>query len=439
MPKSKFTHHKLSFVGAGYVGLVSGTALADIGHQVMLVDKDKSKIESLRRGGIPIYEPGLKELVHKNVKAGRLSFTTSLPEAVKESDVVFIAVNTPPSDDGQADLSYVKAAAREIAESANSYKIIVNKSTVPVTTGELVREILKQHNSHGVDFDVVSNPEFLREGVAIYDFMKGDRVVLGVENKRAEKIMREIYEPLDMPIFVTDLKSAELIKYASNSFLAAKISFINAVAQISEQTGANIDDIAKGIGMDQRIGHRFLHAGIGYGGSCFPKDVQAFIKIADKHGYDFALLKEVEEVNEKARQLFIKKIKRALGKPNNKTIAMWGLAFKPNTDDMRSAPSITIAEALHKAGVKIQAYDPEARKTAQAVLGNKVQYMNDKYETLEGADVLVIVTEWDEFAKADWKKVRKLLKEPVIVDGRNMFKPADMQRKGFVYHSIGRG
>lgn len=439
MSKQKNVSHKLSFIGAGYVGLVSGTCLAEIGHHVVLVDKNESKIETLKNGGVPIFEPGLKELVAKNVKAGRLSFTTSFAKAVKESDVVFIAVNTPPDDNGHADLTYVQAAAKEIAEVSDSYKIIVNKSTVPVTTGNLVASILEKHNKHKVHFDVVSNPEFLREGSAIEDFLEGDRVVIGVESEKAQEIMREIYEPLNQTIFFTDIKSAELIKYSSNSFLATKISFINAVAQICEATGANIDDVAKGIGLDKRIGKHFLNAGIGYGGSCFPKDVSAYIAIAGKHGYDFDLLKDVERINKEARQLFIKKIEHAVKGKDKKTIAMWGLAFKPNTDDMREAPSITIAEALHKAGIKIQAYDPEARETAKAVIGNKIEYMKDKYEVLQGADALVIVTEWDEFKEADWEKVRESLKDPIIIDGRNMFQPKDMEEKGFTYISIGRG
>lgn len=439
MPNTSTPDHKLAFIGAGYVGLVSGTCLADIGHHVILVDKNESRINTLKRGGVPIFEPGLEELVKKNVDAGRLSFTTNLPEAVKESDVIFIAVNTPPAEDGQADLTYVEAAAKEIAESADSYKVIVNKSTVPVTTGNRVAEILKQNNRQGVDFDIVSNPEFLREGSAIKDFMEGDRVVVGIDNPRAEKIMKEIYEALDMPVFITDVKSAELIKYASNSFLATKISFINAVARICELTGGNIDDVAKGMGMDARIGKHFLQAGIGYGGSCFPKDVSAFIKIAGKHGYEFDLLKDVEDINEDARDLFIKKIEHAIGGTKGKTIAMWGLAFKPNTDDMRSAPSITVSKALHKQGVIIQAYDPEARKTAEEVIGDAVQYMADKYDALKGADALIVMTEWDEFKEADWDKVRTLLKEPVVIDGRNMFKPQEMEENGFVYHSIGRG
>ena len=446
MSKPDVSSHKLAFIGAGYVGLVSGTCLAEIGHTVVLVDKNESKIQTLKDGNIPIFEPGLKELVAKNVKAGRLSFTTSFGKAVKESDVIFIAVNTPPDDNGHADLRYVEAAAKEIGEVADSYKLIVNKSTVPVTTGGLVHDMLHKHNSHKVHFDVASNPEFLREGSAIDDFMKGDRVVIGIASEHAKKIMQEIYEPLNQPIFFTDIKSAELIKYSSNSFLAVKISFINAVAQVCEATGANIDDVAKGIGMDKRIGKAFLNAGIGYGGSCFPKDVSAYIAIAKKHGYDFDLLKDTEKINQEARHIFIKKIEKALnGKDTlrqaqgKKTIAMWGLAFKPNTDDMREAPSITIAEKLHASGVKIQAYDPEARATAKAVIGNKVEYMKDKYEALKGADALVIVTEWDEFKEADLEKVRETLKDPIIIDGRNMFKPQEMKEKGFTYISIGRG
>lgn len=439
MSKKPSTPHNLAFIGSGYVGLVSGTALADIGHTVILVDKDESKIRRLKTGSIPIFEPGLDELVKKNVDAGRLSFTTSLPKALETSDVVFIAVGTPSADDGRADLSYVKAAAQEIAEEADSYKVVVNKSTVPPTTGDMVKEILAKHNKNGVDFDVVSNPEFLREGSAIYDFMEGDRVVVGVDNERAEKIMREIYEPLDMTVFFTDIKSAELIKYASNSFLATKISFINAVARICELTGGNIDDVAKGMGMDKRIGGSFLNAGIGYGGSCFPKDVSAFVAIAEEHGYNFELLKSVEDVNKDARHIFIDKIKHALGTPKGKKIAMWGLAFKPNTDDMREAPSITVAAELKKAGVEIAAYDPEAEETAKQVIGDAVTYHSDRYDTLRDADALVIMTEWDEFKDTNWDTVRASLTQPVIIDGRNMFKPHDLEEQGFVYHSIGRG
>ena len=438
---SKKTHkkHKLAFIGAGYVGLVSGTALSEIGHEVILVDNNKDKIAQLKKGGIPIYEPGLTELVKKNTKAGRLSFTTSLKDAVKQSEVIFIAVNTPPLPSGKADLSFVAAAAREIAEVADSYKVVVDKSTVPVQTGERVSDTIKQYNKRKIDFDVVSNPEFLREGSAIEDFLKPDRIVVGVENKRAEKIMREIYSPIKAPFIVTDVKSAELIKHASNSFLAMKISFANALARICELSGANIDQVAHGMGMDFRINTHFLNSGIGYGGSCFPKDVSAFITIADELGYDFGLLKEVEAINKQARELFLLKIEQALWVTKGKTIAVWGLAFKPNTDDMRNAPSIPILEQLHADGAKIQAYDPEATETAKTELGNKVQYKKNMYDALKGADALVVITDWDEFKEPKWDKVSSLLKNPIIIDGRNMFDPKTMEKKGFVYHSVGRG
>jgi len=438
MPKKKITH-KLAFIGAGYVGLVSGTCLAEIGHSVILVDNNKDKIAKLKKGVIPIYEPGLEELVKKNVEARRLTFTVSLKKAVAESDIIFIAVNTPPQTSGKADLSYVAGAAREIAEAAEAYKVVVDKSTVPVQTGERVADTIKQYNKRKIDFDVVSNPEFLREGSAIKDFLEPDRIVIGVTNKRAEKIMREIYAPIKAPVVVTDVKSAELIKHASNSFLAAKISFINAVARICELSGANIDEVAAGMGMDIRIGKHFLQAGIGYGGSCFPKDVAAFITIADELGYNFELLKAVEEINEQAQQLFLLKIEQALWVTKEKKIAVWGLAFKPNTDDMRNAPSIGIIKKLHADGADIHAFDPQALETARAVLGTKITYHKNQYEALRGADALVILTDWDEFKQTDWKKVHRLLENPIIIDGRNMFQPQEMEQQGFVYHSVGRG
>lgn len=431
--------HTLAFIGAGYVGLVSGTCLAEIGHTVVLVDNNESKIEKLKNGHIPIYEPGLEDLVKKNVKEGRLTFTTSLQKAVEQSEVIFIAVNTPPQANGRADLSFVAGATREIAEAATSYKVIVDKSTVPVKTGERVLETVKQYNKHGLDFDVVSNPEFLREGSAIEDFMKPDRIVVGVENERAAKIMREIYEPIDAPFIETNVNSAELIKHASNSFLAMKISFANALARICELSNANIDQVTYGMGLDSRIGKSFLNAGIGYGGSCFPKDVSAFITIAEDLGYNFDVLKEVEKINEDMRELFIQKIEKALWITKGKKIALWGLAFKANTDDMRNAPSITIVERLHKDGAIISAYDPEASHTAKQVLGDKVEYASSKEEALTDADALVIVTEWDEFKNPDWDLVKNSLHNPIIIDGRNMFDPQDMEKLGFVYHSIGRG
>jgi UDPglucose 6-dehydrogenase len=434
-----FVSHSLAFVGAGYVGLVSGTCLAEIGHNVILIDNNPDKITKLNKGSIPIYEPGLEELVKKNVKAGRLSFTASLDKAVKKSEVIFIAVNTPPLPDGKADLSYVAAAAREIAEVADSYKVVVDKSTVPVQTGERVAETITRYNKRSIDFDVVSNPEFLREGSAIEDFLQPDRIVVGVNNERAERIMREIYAPIDAPFIVTDVKSAELIKHASNSFLAMKISFANALARICELAGANIDLVSQGMGLDERIGKHFLKAGVGYGGSCFPKDVSAFITIAEDLGYEFGLLKEVEKINEQAKALFLLKIEQALWVTKGKKIALWGLAFKSNTDDMRNAPSITIVNKLHKDGAIIQAYDPQASHTAREVLGNKVEYKKNMYDALKGADALVIVTDWDEFKQADLNKVHSFLHTPIIIDGRNLFDPSDMEKRGFVYHSVGRG
>ena len=435
---SKSSSHTLAFIGAGYVGLVSGTCLAEIGHTVILVDNNKEKITKLKKGVIPIFEPGLEELVKKNVKAKRLTFTTSLKDAVNQSDVIFIAVNIPPLANGQADLSYVAGAAREIAEAAQEYKVVVDKSTVPVQTGERVKETIERYRKNNIDFDVVSNPEFLREGSAIEDFLKADRIVVGVENERAEKIMREIYAPIDAPFIVTDVKSAELIKHASNSFLAMKISFANALARICELSGANIDQVTHGMGLDFRIGKHFLKAGVGYGGSCFPKDVSAFISIADELGYDFGLLKEVEKVNKQAKHLFLRKIEKSLWVTKNKKIAIWGLAFKGNTDDMRNAPSIDIIEALDKDGAQIHAYDPEATETARAVFGNKIQYHKDMYSPLKDADALVIITDWDHFKEPDWKKVADLLKSPLIIDGRNMYDQLDMEKQGFVYHSVGR-
>lgn len=439
MPKKKFKKHRLAFIGAGYVGLVSGTALSEIGHDVMLVDNNKDKVNKLKKGEVPIYEPGLDDLIKKNVKAGRLSFTNSLKDAVKKSEVIFIAVNTPPLPSGKADLSFVASAAKEIAEVADSYKVVVDKSTVPVQTGERVADTIKQYNKRKIDFDVVSNPEFLREGSAIKDFMEPDRVVIGVDNKRAEKIMRELYSPVDAPLIVTNVKSAELIKHASNSFLAMKISFANALARICELSGANIDQVAYGMGMDFRINTHFLNAGVGYGGSCFPKDVSAFIAIAEEMGYDFGLLKEVEKINKEARDLFMAKIEQALWVTKGKTIAIWGLAFKPNTDDMRNAPSVPLIEKLHGEGAVINAYDPEATNTAKAELGNKVKYEKNMYAPLKGAEALVIITDWDEFKEPDWEKVSSLLKNPVVIDGRNMFDPKEMEKRGFVYHSMGRG
>jgi UDPglucose 6-dehydrogenase len=428
---------KVAIVGSGYVGLVTGTCLSEIGHSVICIDNNESKIVQLKRGKIPIYEPGLDEMVKKNMAAGRLTFSSNLKEAVKASDIVFIAVGTPPREDGSADLSYVENVARQIAESMDSYKVIVEKSTVPVETGERVKRTIQLYNKKGVEFDVVSNPEFLKEGDAMEDFMKPDRIVIGVDTKKAELIMKDLYKPINAKVIVTDIKSAEIIKHASNSFLATKISFINAVAQICEKTGADVKKVAEGMGADSRIGPKFLAAGIGYGGSCFPKDVDAFVKIAEKNGYDFKLLKEVQSINKVQRHHFIKKIHDALWVVKDKTIAIWGLSFKPNTDDMREAPSIDVINALQKEGAKIRAYCPGAMEKARELINN-VELCNDMYDAIDDADALIIMTDWDQFKKADMAKVRSLLKNPIILDARNMHEPEAMRQQGFEYYCIGR-
>jgi len=424
-------------IGTGYVGLVTGVCLADMGHTVHCVDNDTKKIDKLHKNVMPIYEPGLEELVVKNKNDGRLSFSTSIAQGVRESDIIFISVQTPPKPNGEADLSAVANVSREIASHMDSYKIIVDKSTVPVHTGEKVAETIKRYNKHNIDFDVVSNPEFLREGSAIYDTMHPDRIVIGTNSVRAAKILQELYSPLKAPVIVTDIKSAEIIKHASNSFLAMKISYINALAQICEKVGADIEKVAEGMGLDKRIGRAFLNAGIGYGGACFPKDVSAFIRIAEKLNYDFKLLKCVEEINKQQRMNIVKKIEDTLWVLDDKTIGILGIAFKPNTDDIRNAPSLDIIEALQKDGAEIKAYDPQAMENAKGVLKN-VTYCKDPYEVINGADALVILTEWDEFKNIDLERVRKSLTHPIIVDARNMFDPAEMEEKGFVYKSIGR-
>jgi len=417
--------------------LVTGTCLADLGNEVVCVDIDGEKIKSLNKGIIPIYEPGLDGLVAKNKKAGRLEFTSNLKKSIKECSVVFICVGTPPKENGEADLSYVENVARAIAEAMDSYKVIVEKSTVPVETGEKVARTIRAYNVHKADFDVVSNPEFLREGNAVNDFMHPDRIVIGCENERSRNVMKELYSPLNAPIIFTDIKSAEIIKHASNSFLATKISFINAIANICELAGADIEKVSEGMGFDKRIGRSFLNAGIGYGGSCFPKDVDAFVRIAEKFGYDFRLLKAVQEINNAQRANFMKKIEKALWVVKGKTIGVLGLAFKPNTDDMRLAPSIDIIFQLQKEGAKIKAYDPEAMQKAGQIF-NDIAYFNSPYETAAGSDALVILTEWKEFKEIDLKRIKPLMKHPLIIDGRNIYNPEEMRKEGFVYISIGR-
>lgn len=427
----------ISIIGSGYVGLVTGTCFADLGNRVICVDNDEEKIKLLKKGIMPIYEPGLEELVKRNVKEKRLSFTTSIEEGVKRAKVIFIAVGTPPKKGGEANLSYVEAVSKEIARNMKGYKVVVEKSTVPVETGEWVKHTIKINNRKKVPFDVVSNPEFLREGSAIPDFMNPDRIVLGVESKRAEKIMTELYKPLKAPIIITDIKSAEIIKHASNAFLATKISFINAVANLCEKTGADILQVAEGMGYDKRIGRAFLNAGIGFGGFCFPKDLAAFRHIAQKLGYDFNLLKEVERINEAQKRLILEKIEKALWNLNHKTIGILGLSFKPNTDDLRYAPSLDIIKALQREGARIKAFDPAAMKKAAKIL-KKIEFCPDAYEVAKGSDCLVILTEWNEFKELDLKKIKRLLKTPVIIDGRNIYEPKEMKKLGFKYQGIGR-
>ncbi|HAV42489.1 TPA: UDP-glucose 6-dehydrogenase [bacterium] len=428
---------KIAVIGTGYVGLVSGTCLAEIGHQVVCCDNDSQKIMTLKEGKIPIYEPGLEEMIRHNVMMKRLSFTTSIEEATKESLVIFIAVGTPPKENGEADLSYVEAVSREIGQAMDGYRVIVEKSTVPVKTGQWIKRTIEADNIHSHPFDVVSNPEFLREGSAIEDFMYPDRVVLGVESERAKQIMVEVYEPLNAPLVITSLESAELIKHASNSFLSLKISFINAISRICELVGADVEVVAKGMGLDKRIGPDFLRAGCGYGGFCFPKDLLAFIKIAEEVGYDFKLLKEVQEINEAQKMAVVRKTEELLWNLNNKTIGILGLAFKPNTDDMREAPSITIIKGLQSEGVKIKAYDPVAMPRAKEVLEDVI-YGNDPYEVAEGSDCLILLTEWPQFKDLDLLKIKELLSRPNIVDGRNIYQPEEMRKLGFNYKSIGR-
>lgn len=428
---------RISIIGSGHVGLVTGACLADLGNRVICVDNNVEKITMLKRGEMPIYEAGLEELVNRNVRAGRLSFTTSIKEGVENSEIIFIAVNTPPKPDGEADLCYVEAVSREVAQAMKDYRIIVEKSTVPVETGKWISRTVRLNNKKNINFDIVSNPEFLREGSAVYDFMHPDRIVLGVNSQKAERIMRELYQPLNAPIIVTDIESAEIIKHASNSFLAMKISYINSIANICEKVGADIKKVAEGMGYDGRIGHDFLNAGVGFGGACLPKDLRAFVGITQRLGYDFELLKIVEKINQQQKELLVSKVRDAVWNIKDKTIGILGLAFKPNTDDMRNAPAIDIIQMLQREEAKIKAYDPVAMPVAREIL-KEVTYCKNPYETAEGSDALVILTEWEEFKKLDLNKIKRLMKAPILIDGRNIFEPEKMKRLGFIYKSIGR-
>jgi UDPglucose 6-dehydrogenase len=428
-------------IGSGYVGLVSGACFADFGHVVTCVDLDAGKIERLKAGVMPIYEPGLDELVRSNVKAGRLGFTTDLAEGMAEADAVFIAVGTPSRrGDGHADLSYVYAAARDIARNLKDFAVVVTKSTVPVGTGDEVERIIRRENP-GADFAVASNPEFLREGAAIGDFKRPDRIVIGVEDPRARTVLEELYRPLFLnqaPILVTARRTAELIKYAANAFLAVKITFINEMADLCEKVGANVQEVARGIGLDNRIGPKFLNAGPGYGGSCFPKDTLALIKTAEDHDSPVRIVEAAVKANDLRKRAMGRKVIAACGGDvRGKTLAILGLTFKPETDDMRDAPSITIIRTLEDAGARIVAYDPEGIEQAAQVLEN-VEYRDSAYAALDGADAMVLVTEWDEFRALDLERVRALLKSPVVVDLRNVYRPDEMARHGFAYTGVGR-
>lgn len=431
---------KISVIGSGYVGLVAGTCFAESGNDVICVDNDINKIRVLRKGQTPIYEPGLEELLKKNIKEKRLKFTNDLEKAVKHSEIIFLALPTPQSEDGSADLKHVLSVAEQIGKYINGYKIIVNKSTVPVGTAFKVRDIIKKHTKY--EFDVVSNPEFLKEGAAINDFLKPDRVVIGTTSEKARKIMGDLYAPFvrtGKPILFMDELSAELTKYAANALLATKVTFMNEIANICERVGADVKYVRLGVGSDERIGPQFLFPGVGFGGSCFPKDIAALVKTSSDYGYDFQILKAVQNVNAEQKKLLVKKILKYFhNKLKGKTIAIWGLSFKPNTDDMREAPSITIINELLKNGAKIQAHDPVAINEAKKIFGKKIKYLKNNYDALKGAHALAIVTEWGEFRRPDFDRIKKLMKNCVIFDGRNIYEPEMMKETGITYYPIGR-
>lgn len=431
---------KVCVIGTGYVGLVAGTCLAEMGNNVICVDNDLKKLEQLEQGIVPIYEPGLEELIKVNVAENRLSFTNDLKSAVQNSLVCFIAVGTPQGEDGSADLKYVYQVAESIGEAINGYKVIVDKSTVPVGTAEKVTEIIKSKTNE--EFDVVSNPEFLKQGAAVDDFLKPDRVVIGSNSHRATEIMQDLYSPFlrtGNPVIIMDVKSAEMTKYAANSFLAVKISYANEIANICEKVGANAEMVRIGMCSDKRIGSQFLFPGLGYGGSCFPKDVKALLKTAKDNNCDYQLLQAADDVNKRQRQIFIKKILKRFGENlAGMTFAIWGLAFKPKTNDMREAPAITIINALLERGAKIQAYDPKAFDCAQFYFGDKITYSKSAYEALTDADCMLLLTEWNEFRRPDFDKINELLKQPIIFDGRNQYNAERLKQRGFEYYCVGR-
>ena len=430
---------KVAVVGTGYVGLVVGACLAESGNDVMCVDKDEAKVRMLRRGKSPIYEPGIEDLLRRNKSEGRLVFTTDLAKAVRQSTIIFIAVGTPQGEDGSADLQHVMGVATQIAKAMNGYKVIVDKSTVPVGTAQKVRDVIRRETTH--PFSVVSNPEFLKQGAAVDDFMKPDRVVIGAEDPRAAELMVALHKPFTRtgaPIMVMDCASAELSKYAANAMLATKISFMNEIANVCEVYGADVDRVRQAMGADRRIGPAFLFPGVGYGGSCFPKDVKALMKFSADKKYDFKILKAVETVNESQKRLLLRKLDGHFGTLKGKTIAVWGLAFKPNTDDMREAPAIPIIKTLLEKGAKVHVYDPEAMTMAKGFFGSAVTYHKKNYDALKGADGLAVITEWQEFREPDFQRMRKMMKTPVIFDGRNIYQPEQMKELGFTYYSVGR-
>jgi len=431
---------KIAVIGTGYVGLVTGTCLAETGNKVICVDIDAAKVQKMQEGQVPIYEPGLDVLFHRNIAQGRLTFTTDLAHGIKDAQIIFMALPTPPGGDGAADLSYILGAAKDISKLVTEYKVIVNKSTVPVGTADKVQAVFKAHTD--IEIDVVSNPEFLREGVAVEDFMKPDRVVIGTRSERAQKLMSELYGPYvrqGNPVLFMDERSSELTKYAANSFLATKITFMNEIANLCEIVGADVDAVRKGIGSDARIGKRFLFPGIGYGGSCFPKDVQALSKSADENNYDFQILKAVMEVNEKQKTVLVEKLlKYYKGDLKGKHFALWGLAFKPETDDIREAPALYIIDELVKHGATVTAFDPEAMANVKRLLGDKISYVEDQYEALQDADALLIATEWSVFRNPDFEKMEEVLSNKVIFDGRNLYDLDKMIDLGYYYNSVGR-
>ncbi|MFA7677775.1 MAG: UDP-glucose/GDP-mannose dehydrogenase family protein [Candidatus Omnitrophota bacterium] len=432
--------YKICVVGAGHVGLVAAACFSKLGHKVVCVDNNRSKIQMLKGMSMPFHEPGLESLVKSAVKRRNLEFLFSLTEGIRSSEVIFIAVGTPPKKDGSADLSSVENVAHAAAKNLNSYKLVVSKSTVPVQTGKRIQEIIKNNKKNGLKFDVASNPEFLREGRAIYDFFYPDRIVLGVESKRAENILRGIYSSVKAPFVVTDINTAELIKHASNSFLATKISFINAVSRVCDLAGADIEKVSKAMGMDRRIGSKFLQAGIGYGGFCFPKDIEAFAYISEELGYKFGLLREVRNINQGQVIYFLRKIKKKLGSLKNKKLAVLGLSFKPGTDDMRFAPAVKIVEALSKEGARLSLYDPKSMDKSKRVLKRikKIKFFKSPYVAASGAECLCFLTEWDEFRRLDLKRLRKIMDYPLIADGRNMLDKKKVLMAGFEYFGIGR-